>query len=69
MLVLDYTEKKKNDLEIFHSGAKLIGSDSDIDEAFKSIQRNIMKKIKKYARKDWDVLDVIIKHSIKIVEC
>ena len=31
ILVLDY--KKRNDRKIFHSSAKLIGSDSDIDEA------------------------------------
>ena len=29
---LDY--KKKNDWKIFHTSAKLIASDSDIDEAF-----------------------------------
>ena len=28
-----------------------------------------MTKIKKYAGKDWIVLDVTIKHSIKIFEC
>ena len=32
VLVLDY--KKRNDCKIFHSSAKLIASDSDIDEAF-----------------------------------
>ena len=31
ILVLDY--KKRNDRKIFHSSAKLIGSDSDIDDA------------------------------------
>ena len=31
ILVLNY--KKRNDRKIFHSSAKLIGSDSDIDEA------------------------------------
>ena len=33
VLVLDY--KKRNDHKMFHSSAKLIASDSDIDEAFK----------------------------------
>ena len=61
--VLDY--KRRNDHRIFHSNAKLIISDSDIDEAFKSI----MTKIKNYASKNCIVLDVIIKHSIKIFEC
>ena len=46
---------------MFHSSAKLIASDSDIDEAFKSIHQSIMTKIKNYACKDWIVLDVIIK--------
>ena len=34
ILVLEY--KKRNDLKIFHSSAKLIASDSDIDEALYS---------------------------------
>ena len=67
ILVLDY--KKRNDRKIFHSSAKLIASDSDIDEAFKSMHQSIMTKIKNYACKDWIVLDVIIKHSIRIFEC
>ena len=67
LLVFDY--KKINDRKIFHSSAKLIPSDSDIDEAFKSIHQSIMTKIKNYACEDWIVLDVIIKHSIEIFEC
>ena len=35
VFVSDY--KKRNDCNIFHSSAKLITSDSDIDEAFKSM--------------------------------
>ena len=66
ILVLDYMKKK--DLKIFHSSAKLIASDSDIDEAFKSMHQNIMIKIKNYASKDLIVLHVIIMHS-KISEC
>ena len=46
ILVLDY--KKRNDRKIFHSSAKLIASDSDIDEAFKSMHQSIMTKIKDY---------------------
>ena len=57
---------KRNDLKIFHS---LIVSDSDIDETFKSMHQSIMAKINNYACKDWIVLDVTIKHSIKIFEC
>ena len=64
MLVLDY--KKRNNRKIFHSNAKLIASDLDIDEAFKSMHQNIIRKIKNHACKDWIVLDAIIKHSIKI---
>ena len=67
ILVLDY--KKRNDRKIFHSSAKLIASDSDIDEAFKSMHQSIMTKIKNYASKGCTVLDLNIKHSIKIFEC
>ena len=66
-LVLDY--KKKNDLKIFHSSAKLIASDSDNDEAIESMHQSIMTKIEIYASKDWIVLDIILRHSIKIFEC
>ena len=45
ILALDY--KKKNVRKIFNLSAKLIASDSDIDEAFKSLHKTIMKKIKK----------------------
>ena len=58
---------KRNDSKIFHSCTKLIASDLDIDEAFKSIHQSIMSKIKNYACEDWIGLDVIIKHSIKIL--
>ena len=67
ILVLDY--KKRNDCQTFHSGAKVIANDSDIDKTFKFIHQSIMTKIKNYACKDWIGLDVIIKHSIKIFEC
>ena len=66
ILVLDY--EKRNDCKIFHSSAKLIPNDSNIDEAFNSMYQSIMKKIKNYADKNWIVLDIIIKHSIKIFE-
>ena len=39
ILVLDY--KKRNNCKIFHSSAKLIASDSDIDEGFKSMYQSI----------------------------
>ena len=39
--------KKRNYPKIFNSSVKLIASDSDIDEAFKSMQESIMTKIKK----------------------
>ena len=66
ILVLDY--KKRYDCKIFHSSAKVIASDSGIDEAFKSIHQSIMTK-NNHTCKDWIVLDVIIKYSIKIFEC
>ena len=50
ILVSDY--KKRNDFKIFHSNAKLIASDLDIDETFKSMHQSIMTKIKNYACKD-----------------
>ena len=49
ILVLDY--KKRNDHKIFQSSSKLINSDPDIDEAFKSMHQSIMSKIKNYASK------------------
>ena len=66
ILVLDY--KKRNNRKIFHSRAKLIASDSDIDEAFKSIHQSIRTKIKNYVSEGYIVLDVIIMHSINILE-
>ena len=50
ILVLEY--KKRNDHKILHSSAKLTVSDSDIDEAFKSMYQSIMTKIKNSANKD-----------------
>ena len=50
ILVSDY--KRRSDHKIFHSSAKLIASDSDIDEAVKSMHQSIMTKIKIYACKD-----------------
>ena len=64
-LVLDC--KKRNNQKIFHSNAKPIASDSDIDEAFISMHQRIIKK--NYTSEDWITLDVIIKHSIKIFVC
>ena len=66
ILIVDY--KKRNDCKIFHSSAKVVASDSDIDEALKSIHQSIMTKIKNYVSEDWIVFDVIIKRSIKIFE-
>ena len=67
VLILDY--KKINYCKIFHSSTKLIASDLDIVEAFKSMHQGIMTKIKNDNHEDWIVLDVIMKHSIKIFEC
>ena len=33
------------------------------------MNQSIITKIKNYASKDWIVLDVIIKHTIKTSEC
>ena len=35
--------------KIFHSGTKLIASDSEDTKAFKFMQQSIMTKIRKYA--------------------
>ena len=59
--VLDY--KKRNDCKIFYLCTKLITSDSDIEEAFKSMHQTIITKKIMLVK---IVLDVIIKHSIKI---
>ena len=67
ILVLDY--KKRNDHNIFHSSTKLIASDPDIDEAFKSMHQSTMTRIKKYTSEGYIVMDVIITHSIQILEC
>ena len=49
MLVLIFLDKKRrNDSKIFHTNAKQIASDSDINEAFKSIQLSIIKKVESY---------------------
>ena len=64
ILVLEY--KKRNDCKTFYSRTKLITGDSDTDEAFTSTHQNIMTKMKDYASEDLIVLDVVIKHSIKI---
>ena len=61
--------KKGNNHKIIHSSAKVIVIDSDIDELIKCMHQRIMKKIKNYACENWIVLDVIIKHSIKIFDC
>ena len=44
ILVLNY--KKRNGCKIFNSSAKLVNSDSDIDEAFKSMHQSFMTKKK-----------------------
>ena len=67
ILVLEY--KKRNDCKIFHSSAKRIASDSDIDEALKSMHQTIMMKITNFASEDCIVIEAIVKHSIKIFEC
>ena len=66
VLVLDY--KKRSDCKNLYLCTKLIGSDSNNDETFKFMHQSIMTRIKNYACKDWIVLDVIIKHIIKMFE-
>ena len=50
VLVLDY--KKRNDRKVIHSSTKIIASDSDIDESFKTMHQSIITKVKNYACED-----------------
>ena len=50
ILILEY--KERNGHKIFYSNAKLIVSDSDIDEAFESMHQSIMTKAKNFHRED-----------------
>ena len=65
--ILVLKNKERNVCKI--SSARLIASDSDIDQTFKFMLKSIMAKRKNYVSEDCIVLDVIIKHSIKIFEC
>ena len=69
ILVLQY--KKRNDKKIFHSYNKLITIDSEslADESFNLRIKALWIKVKNYASKDWILLDVIIKYSIKFFAC
>ena len=67
IIVLDC--KKINNHKIFHSSAKLIAGNSEIDESVKSMHQNIITKIKNYAYEDCIMLYVIIKHNIITFEC
>ena len=60
--------KKKNDSKIFHPIAKLIATDSETDEALKSIHQSIMTKIKNSASEDWIIIEAIVIHSIRNFE-
>ena len=50
ILVLEY--KKRNYHKIFHLSATVIASDSDIDEAFKSMHQSMITDIKNFASED-----------------
>ena len=67
ILILNY--KRRNNYKIIHSSVKLIANDSDINEAFKSMHQSIITKIKNYPGKDWILLIVVLKDSIKIFTC
>ena len=55
ILILDH--KKRSNRKIFHSSEKLIASDSDYEETFKSMHQSIMTKIKKHVYEDYMVLN------------
>ena len=56
-----------NPFIIFHSSAKLIASDSGIDEVFKSIHQSFLAKIKNYVCEDCIVLNVIIRMALRFL--
>ena len=45
--------QKKNDPKIFHSSAKLVANDLNIDEAYKSMHQSIIIETPSYTSKDW----------------
>lgn len=65
ILLLEY---KKYDHKTFHSSAELVARNSDINETFKDMHQSIMTKIINFGSKD-GVAEIIVKHSMKIVEC
>ena len=54
--------------KIFHSSAKLIANDSEIDKVFGSFHQSVMTRIKCFVSEDWFV-KTIVKHSITIFKC
>ena len=65
MLVLNYMQRNYH--KILHSSYKRIASDSDLDEAFKSMHQSILTKIKNFGNEDC-VVETILRHSIRIFE-
>ena len=57
ILVSDY--KKRNNRKIFHSSAKLIASDSDIDKELIFLHQSIMTKMENYASEDSKKTEII----------
>ena len=53
ILILEY--KKRNYHETFESTTKRVASDSETDEAFKSMHQKILMKIKFFDSLDWVV--------------
>ena len=47
-------------IESFPSCAGLIASDSDVEEAFKSMHQSIITKIKSFSGKEWVVLYALV---------
>ena len=68
-MILILGHKKRKNCKVFHLSAKLIAGNSGIDEAFKWMHQTVITRTKNYACGDWIVLEVIIKHSIKIFDC
>ena len=47
------SDKERNDCKISLSRTKLIASDSDTDEAFRSMHQSTLTEIKNYVSEDW----------------
>ena len=62
-------DKERKDYKSFSSNTKLIASDSDIEKHLNLCSKALWQKKKNYSHENWSVLDIIVKHAIKVSEC